>query len=213
MKRVVSLEGRYADTRKKNLPLSLIAGLLLFSGCASLTAQEALPQRNVVMIISHENFNDEEIITPKEFFESSGIKVAVASTSIDPASSMTGRMVNPNLAVTEVDARDYDAVIFVGGPGSSVYWDDPVAQKIAQDAVNMNRIVAAICIAPVTLANAGILSGKRATVWSTEAGRITARGAIYTGRQVERDGNIITASGPTASMEFAQEIYTALNRQ
>jgi protease I len=85
-----------------------------------------------------------------------------------------------------------------------------VAYKVVNDAVNRNKILAAICIAPVTLAKAGALKGKRATVWSSESGQLKAGGAIYTGKNVEKDANIITAAGPFAAKEFGEELVKAL---
>lgn len=172
--------------------------------------EPALAPRQVVMIISHGQFRDEELLRPKEILESHGISVKVASTSLSEASGVLGARVKPDALLNEVRARDYSAIIFVGGPGASAYWDDPVAQRVAQEAFNSNRVVAAICIAPVTLANAGILKSKRATVWPDYADKLTANGAVYTGRKVERDGNIITASGPEAAAEFAEELLRQL---
>ena len=56
--------------------------------------------------------------------------------------------------------EDYDAVIFVGGPGSSEYWDDPKAHSIAEETVAADKIPGAICIA--SLAKSGVLKGKKA---------------------------------------------------
>ena len=60
------------------------------------------------------------------------------------------------------------------------------------------------------LANAGILEGKKATVWYSEAGRIEAKGAVYVNKSVVKDGNIITASGPQAAEEFGKTIAQTL---
>jgi protease I len=123
---------------------------------------------------------------------------------------MLGATVKADLLISNINIKEFDVIVFVGGSGSSQYWNNPVAHKIAQDALSANKIVAAICIAPVTLANAGILKGKRATVFSSEVGQLKAKGASYTGRAVEKDGNIITASGPDAVKEFAGELVKAL---
>lgn len=168
--------------------------------------------KKVVMIIADDGFRDEELLEPQEIFKRNGIEVKVASTSLSPAKGMLGAKVEPDILVSEIKIKDFDAIVFVGGAGSSQYWDDPIAHKLAQDAINTNRLVAAICIAPVTLAKAGVLKGKRATVWSSEAGQLKAAGVNYTARAVEKDGNIITASGPTAAIAFAEEIVKALSK-
>jgi len=166
--------------------------------------------KKAVMIIAKENFRDEELLVPKEILEKSGIEVKVASTTLEVAKGVLGAQVKPDILVNSIQAKDFDAVIFIGGAGASQYWNDPVAHALIQSAYNDKRIVAAICIAPVTLAKAGILKGKRATVWSTDAGQLRFNGVEYTGNGVEIDGTIITAAGPFAAKKFGEEIVKAL---
>ena len=162
------------------------------------------------MIIAQNNFRDEELFEPKKILEDAGVEVKVASTSLNLARGALGATAKPDLLISEITAGDFDAVIFIGGGGANQYWKDPVAHKLATEAVNSNKIIAAICIAPVTLARAGLLKEKKATVWSSETGQLKIAGAIYTGKNVEKDGNIITASGPFAAKEFGEEIKKAL---
>jgi protease I len=74
----------------------------------------------------------------------------------------------------------------------------------------MGRVVGAICLAPVILANAGVLKGKSATVAGTEAKAIEAAGARYTGPGVMVDGNVVTANAPKASRLFGVKIADLL---
>lgn len=174
-------------------------------------AQEGVRNmKKVAMIIASGDFRDEELLEPKEALERSGIEVKIVSTTLNQVKGMLGEKVKPDLLISDVKIKDFDAIVFVGGLGASQYWDDPVAHKLAQEASQTNRIVGAICIAPVTLAKAGILAGKRATVFSSEAGQLKANGANYTGRAVEKDVNIITANGPSAAREFGEELVKAL---
>jgi protease I len=198
----------------KRITLILI---LLFTGyvsgvsCFGQEGQEGEKKtKKAVMIIAQEGFRDEELSEPSEILKRNGIEVKVASTSLAPAEGMMGAKVKPDILISNINAADFDAVVFIGGVGASQYWDDPIAHNLAKSAFNKNKIVAAICLAPVTLAKAGILKGKRATVWSTEKLQLRSFGANYTGLYLERDGNIITASGPTAASEFGNELVKAL---
>jgi protease I len=123
---------------------------------------------------------------------------------------MLGAKVTPDILLKDVNTDDYNAIVFVGGSGASEYWDDMVAHKIAKDTIKKQKTLAAICIAPVTLANAGVLSGKRATVWPSEADMLVKKGASYTGSAVEVDGKLITANGPAAAKEFAEAILKSI---
>ena len=169
-----------------------------------------LEGKKVLMIIAERNFRDEELLEPKEILEKEGAKVIIASTSLEMATGMLGARVTVDILIEKVKVDDYDTIIFVGGSGASQYWNDSLAHKIAQEAVNKDKILCAICIAPVTLANADVLSGKKATVWASEREKIETKGAIYTGKPIQVDGKIITANGPQAARDFAREIVKAL---
>jgi len=171
---------------------------------------EEVETKRVVMIIASKDFRDEEFLEPKRILEESGVKVIVASSSLSEARGMLGAKVKPEILINDIDVKDFDVVIFVGGSGSSEYWDSPIAHRIAKEADEQKKIIGSICIAPVTLANAGILKDKRATCWLSEGGKLKAKGAVYTGKDLEVDGNIITASGPSVAKEFGREILKGL---
>ena len=169
-----------------------------------------MEDKKILMIIAPEDFRDEEFLEPKEVFESSGAVVTVASKDTDSARGSYGAMVSVDTDILDVDVDNYDAVVFVGGRGSSVYFEDEVALKLAREAYDGGKIVAAICIAPSILANADILEGSVATSFPSEESNLVEHGAEYTGKDVEVDGRIITGSGPHAATEFGQKIMEKL---
>lgn len=212
------------------LALSLLASVgILFMGCKEksevpketakeevqiqkqgMAVEKTLSGKKIVMVIAPQNFRDEELLQPKNILTEKGAEVKVACTSLEMAKGMLGAEVKPDMLVSEIKPENWDAIILVGGTGASLYWDDPSIHYMLNEAMSQNKIVGAICIAPVTLANAGILSGKKATVYSSETQKLTDKGAACTGKDVERDGNIITASGPQAAKEFGNAIAQAL---
>jgi len=168
-------------------------------------------KNRVLMIIAPKDFRDEELLHTKEELERAGAKVTVTSSKAGEARGMLGARVTPNITLDRVKVDDYDAVVFVGGSGSAVYFKDNRAISIASEAFSKGKVVCAICIAPVILGNAGVLKGKRATVWPDKCIQIIeSKGATYTGKPVEVDGNVITASGPEAAREFGHAIAKAL---
>lgn len=189
--------------------ISLLVAILLFLPQPLSGGEETMDEK-VVMIIAKNGFRDEELQEPKTVLEKGGVEVVLACSSPGTAVGMLGARVKVEKTIDEINPSDYDAVIFVGGRGASEYWDDPTAHSIAKKANEQGRLVCAICIAPVTLARAGLLSGKRATVWSSEANQLKQAGAVYTGGGVEVDGNIITADGPTSAEEFGRTILGKL---
>jgi protease I len=187
--------------------------LLGYMVCLAPAQEKGVKMKSAVMIVAQENFRDEELLQPKEILERNGIEVKIASTTLKEIKGMLGAKVKPDILLSSVDFRKFDAVIFIGGAGASQYWDDPLAHDLARLAQSNNKVLAAICIAPVVLAKAGVLKGRRATVWQSEAKQLETLGADYTARPVEKDANIITAAGPFAAREFGEEISrTLLNR-
>ncbi len=166
--------------------------------------------KKVVMIIAPSNFRDEELFVTKKVLEDEGIEVKVASVKKTSIHGMLGGSVIPDLELDEVNLDEFDGVIFVGGIGAQFYWGYEPALKLAQEAFRKGKVIGAICIAPVILANAGILKGKKATVWPSEVRRIKAKDAIYIKTLVVKDGNVITASGPQAAEKFGEMIAQAL---
>ncbi len=167
--------------------------------------------KSVLMIIAPENFRDEELMEPKDVLENAGVEVTIASKGTSSAKGSYGAVVSVDRDLSEVNVDEYDAVVFVGGSGSSVYFEDETAHNIARSAYEKGKVLAAICIAPSTLANAGLLEGRKATSFPSEQENLEEKGAEYTGANVEADGRIITGSGPHAATEFGQKIVEALS--
>ena len=126
---------------------------------------------------------------------------------------MLGGKANATITINQVIVENYDAVIFIGGSGAQQYYDNSVALDIARQAADKKKILAAICIAPAILANAGLLDGVKATSFASEQARLKKANAKYTGAPVEQDGLIITGSGPAAAKQFGRTIAKALTEK
>ena len=157
---------------------------------------QSVKGKKAVMIIAQSNFRDEELLKPKEVLEKNGVIVTVASSSLKESTGMLGAKVKPNILFTNINVADYDAVIFVGGSEQANIGITQLLIKLRMTQTMPKKLVGAICIAPVTLAKAGLLANKKATTYSSTVNDIKSAGAKYTGADVERDGNVITASGP-----------------
>jgi protease I len=170
-----------------------------------------LPGKKVLMIIAPENFRDEELFTTRSELEKAGIEVKVASTTKETVRGMLGGRITPDLTLDEVRVEDWDAIVFVGGVGCQVYFEDETALSLARQAAQQGKKVCAICIAPVILANAGILDNRKATVWDGRFKEmLEKKGAKFVDRDVVVDGNFITANGPNAAAKFGKTIAKEL---
>jgi len=165
--------------------------------------------KTVVLVIAEKIFRDEEYQVPKDILSKAGVKVITASTTTGEATGKLGLKVRPDILISSIDTDELDALIFIGG-GAEQYFHDPLAQRLAKEAAQKGKVYGAICIAPVILANAGLLKGKRATVFPSGLESLNRGGAVYTGGDVEIDGKLITGCGPTAAKEFGERLLGLL---
>lgn len=166
--------------------------------------------KRAVLITARGNFRDEELFETKRILDAAGVETVIASSRIGAIRGMLGNIAEARILVNQLRVDDYDAIIFIGGSGAAEYFDSPAALGIAREAAHKRKVLAAICIAPTVLANAGVLNGVRVTSFLSERERLQQAGAIYTGVPVERDRFIITGSGPMAAVPFGQAIADTL---
>lgn len=162
-----------------------------------------------LVIIAQSGYQDIEYAGTRKGLDSADYDVTVASTEEGVCHGKLGGSEDATIALRDVKAADYDIVAFIGGPGATPLADNREAQRIAREAVDQGKRLGAICIAPTILAKAGVLQGKKATVWDSggvQAQLLTSCGATYTEQAVTVDGLIITANGPAAAEEFGKRL-------
>lgn len=165
--------------------------------------------KKILMVIAPVDFRDEEYFETRKILEDVGNKITVANSTGQPSKSMFGKIVKVDKSLNDVNSKDFDAIVFIGGSGTGIYFNNQHALSLAKDFNNDDKVIAAICMAPSILAKAGILDGKKATAFPSERDNINAVGN-YTGKTVEVDGKIITGNGPLAAKEFGKKISEAL---
>ncbi|MEI6168863.1 MAG: DJ-1/PfpI family protein [bacterium] len=174
---------------------------------------KTLMGRKVVMVIAFRDFRDEEFFKPYAALTEVGAEVVVASTQLGKAKGMLGQTVSVNMLIEDVVATRFDAIVFVGGGCAQIYFDNPIAHRLAQDAVLYRKVLGAICVAPETLAHAGVLKGVKVTGFSSIKPALGKAGALVQNQPVVRDGNLITADGPQSAGGFAAAIIEALEQK
>jgi len=166
-----------------------------------------------LFIVAQEGYQDHEYGAPKQILENAGVEVITASKQAGKCHAKFGASTEATVALADVNISDYDTIVFIGGPGAFGYQQDVEAHAIAKEAVVQDKILGAICIAPTILAYAGVLSGKRATVWNEDNKQqevLTSNGAEYSGENVTVDGKLVTANGPPAAEEFGKKLLELL---
>jgi protease I len=175
-----------------------------------------LSHKRTLIVLAYKDFQDHEFNPVKKYLDMFGAHIDIASSSLGTAIGKFGTRTEIDYLVSDIHPENYDAVIFIGGPGAEEFKEDINAFALAKGASKSCQVLAAICITPIILARAGVLKNKKATVWTSELDRtavqiLNQHKAKYINKDVVVDGKIVTASGPEAADKFARTIVDMLS--
>ncbi len=204
--------------------LAIVMAVFLLAGCgadkaSTGTAKKSQPESKpstgqsasgVLVVLANQGFSDIEYSTIRSALEAAGYKVTVANSSGSASVGMDGTSVEPDVVIPDAKSQDYAGLVIIGGGGAEEYYDYQPLLELSREFAGQGKTVAAICIAPVVLANAGVLKGKNGTVFPGEESKLIAGGCNYTGNPVDVDGKFVTGDGPPSSEPFAQAVVLSL---
>ena len=157
-----------------------------------------------VLVPLAEGFEELEAVTIIDILRRAGIEVVVASLAGSPVTGSHGIRLAADTPLAALVEQDFDMIALPGGmPGAEHLRNDPRIAAFVRRLHGAGRPVAAICAAPMVLAAAGVLEGRRATSYPgfLEGG---------TGEAVVVDRNVITSRGPGTALDFALALVEEL---
>jgi protease I len=98
-----------------------------------------------------------------------------------------------DLAFSDVKPEEYVALVIPGGRAPEYIRNDPDVQRIVKHFFGDEKPVAQICHAPLVLAAAGVLSGRRTAAYPALAPDVRAAGAQFIDSEAVVDGNMVSA--------------------
>lgn len=156
----------------------------------------------MVYVFLADGFEETEAIAPIDIMRRAGLEVVTVGIGgqlvrgahdITVMADMDGVDAEPDETV--------DAVVLPGGlPGTVNLENSQTVQKFLDYADKNGKVVAAICAAPSVLGHKGLLKGKNAVCFPGYEKELI--GANVTNFAAEIDGNVITACGAGAALEF-----------
>jgi protease I len=194
--------------------IGLVVPMMLLSGLVH--AQDALeaPPR-VLLVVSPKDFTDKEYFDTKAVFLKAQADILVASTEQGLATSHEGRRIRVDTAISSLSVKDFEALVLVGGVGvlGALSSSEPL-RNLVKSAVREQKVVAAICLAPVVLAKAGVLRNREATCYQAAPAiaELKRNGAIYIDQEVVTAGRVITANGPDTAAAFARAVLKEIEK-
>lgn len=169
----------------------------------------------VLAVVAPRDYRDEELTEPRRILEANGARVDISSSKPGTCTGMMGGRCEATVALSKVDPTAYDAVFVVGGGGSRTHlWENADLRRILRTLSERGRVTAAICLSGAVLAKAGLLEGKKATVWDEDDAIQALRdgGATYVERGPVVDGRVVTAYGPPEAAAFGNALVSQLER-
>jgi len=173
-------------------------------------------EKKVLIVIAPVKFRDEELSEPIKYLEKAGIGYDIVSTQTGLAIGMLGGKVLIEKTVQDVSISGitpYVGILIVGGGGSPDHlWSNKPLLALVKEFDAAEKVVSAICLSSVVLAQAGVLKGKQATVWNDDAAIAQLRegGAVYKPEPIVSEGRVITANGPPAAAGFGEKVAKAV---
>lgn len=191
-----------------------------------------------------------EAAHPWKVFRSAGHRIELASiagglppvegvdlSDPDQASFLDERALASTRRLADIDPRNYDAVLYVGGHGSM--WDfpgNPQVRRVGTDVYNAGGVLAAVCHGPSGLLDIRLpdgrhlLDGRNVTSFSNAEEReisldvvvpfllqdaLIERGARYSDAGVFQpsvvvDGRVVTGQNPPSAEGVAREVVRLL---
>lgn len=157
-----------------------------------------------------DGFEEIEALTPVDVLRRGGVEtLTVSIMGRREVHSAHGVTVLADLTIEEAAGNfdDADMLLLPGGmPGSTNLRDCEGVIAALQRQDKAGKRIGAICAAPLVLAHAGLLHGRKATIYPGMDAHLGD--ATYEERLVVEDGNIITACGPAAVLPYSYKILS-----
>lgn len=162
-----------------------------------------------VLVLFAEGSEELEAVTVVNILRRGGVTVSLAGLSEGVLRGSRGIMLQPDTTLEAALKQDFDMIVLPGGqPGTNHLKADKRVLQLVQKMSKQEKYVTAICAAPSVLAEAGVLTGKRATSFPTcldDYPKVTQQMAA-----VVEDGKLITSRGPGTAMDFALTLLERL---
>jgi|GEM_PF-206661 len=197
-------------TKHRNCIRTIILFIFLLFVIVPVFAQDShcLAGKKVIVFVAWRNFSDDQFKIVNEYLTNAGAEVIITSSSKGTAIGMKDLKLDIKKPLKRYKPKsDIDGIILIGGHGMwADYWDNADLQKWCIAMNETGKLIAAIGTAPGVLSGAGILIGKKATIWDLYTVRLHQGSARVINQHVVADGNIITADKTIASKLFIKEV-------
>ena len=160
-----------------------------------------------VLILTGDAGESLEVMYPYQRLKEEGYDVHIAAPSkkklrfvvhdfepgYDTYTEKPGYTWNADIAFADVNPAEYAAVVIPGGRAPEYIRNNKDCLRIVQHFFEQQKPVAQLCHAPLVLAAAGVLKGKRTAAYPTLEPDVKAAGAQFVDSEAVIDGFMVSA--------------------
>lgn len=167
--------------------------------------------KSVLVFLPATDFNETEFIAVRDMCKKHELIMSVTSDAVGVCRGKN-LQVKPDVPLYNIHAQNFAVLVLIGGRGVTAYKENKLVQKCIAQFYAAKKIIAAICIAPVLFAKAGMAARTKITAHPDAVKELKSAGFVVSDNDVMTDGNIITARDQNASALFAELIKIAIER-
>jgi protease I len=161
---------------------------------------DELKGKKVAFLVA-EMFEEVELTRPWEALEQSGAELELVSLEDGEVQGFNhydkGGSFKVDKSIEEASANDYDALVLPGGVGNpDNLRQDENAVRFVRDFFEQGKPVGAICHAPWTLIEAGVVRGRTLTSFPSLQTDLRNAGANWVDEEVHVDQGLVTSRKP-----------------
>lgn len=166
-----------------------------------------------MIVFVEELYEDQELWYPVQRLKEAGATV----TLVGPESNKTyrskhGYPATADMSIDDIAVDDFDGLIIPGGYAPDRMRRNKRMVSLVRQAMDAEKVVAAICHAGWMLCSAGVLDGKEVTSFSAIKDDMENAGAKWLDRDVVQDGNLITSRTPDDLPVFMKTIIAVCQK-
>ena len=164
-----------------------------------------------VAILATNNFEEAELIEPREALEHAGAITKVIAPKAGKIQAMKHdektKQIDVDLTLDKANPDDYDAVLLPGGALNADHMRaEPKAQDFVRSVERAGKPIAVICHSPWLLVSAGLVKGRTLSAYHTIQDDIRNAGGKWKDEEVVRDKNWVSSRQPSDISAFNREM-------
>ena len=177
---------------------------------------EKLSGKKVAFLMANEGVEQVELTEPLEALRGCGAEVellAPEAGEIQAFNHLDKAHTFPvDRAVGEADPSAYDGLVLPGGVANpDILRTEEEALRFVRDFFASGKPVGAICHAPWTLIDAGVVEGRTLTSWPSLETDLRNAGAEWVAEEVHVDQGLVTSRKPDDLEAFVSKVLEELS--